>query len=334
MYLFSKLYSLDKNINNKKNYFLSNNVIWASPKGFDLAMDIYTPTKEGDSFPVLVMFHGGGFLLRRKYIIENMAQYIASNYDYVVCNVDYRLLRDQKNSVTFDELIGDAFGAILWIKENITNYKGNRDSIAVTGDSAGAYISAMIVNLGNKIAISGSFSNHLCIKPSYVPESITAEDIKNQNLLDVQAAVLSYGGYNLYSPALKGILETRKNPFWTFALSKPRGIFGNNYNAKENPEMYKAISPIYNIPRLEERKLPPQFITSASKDRVTPVYAIEEYVRCLQDAGQEVTYWEYKNQRHAYLDSGKTFISGNDFKRDAIPALKKIMKFLDSKLLK
>ena len=33
------------------------------------------------------------------------------------------------------------------------------------------------------------------------------EDIKNQNLLDVQAAVLSYGGYNLYSPALKGIFE-------------------------------------------------------------------------------------------------------------------------------
>ena len=169
MYLISKLYSLDKNINNKKNYSLSKNIIWASPKGFDLAMDIYSPTKEGGSFPVLVMFHGGGFLLRRKYIIENMAQYIASNYNYVVCNVDYRLLRDQKNSVTFDELIGDTFGAMLWIKENITNFKGNRDSIAVTGDSAGAYISAMIVNSGNKIATSGNFSDHLCIKPSYVP---------------------------------------------------------------------------------------------------------------------------------------------------------------------
>ena len=333
MYLISKLYSLDKNINNTKNYSLSKNVIWASPKGFDLAMDIYSPTKEENSFPVLVMFHGGGFLLRRKYIIENMAQYIASNYDYVVCNVDYRLLRDQKNSVTFDELIGDAFGAMLWIKENIINYKGNRDSIAVTGDSAGAYISAMIVNSGNKIATSGNFSDHLCIKPSYVPESITAEDIKNRNLLDVQAAVLSYGGYNLYSPALKGVFETRKNPFWTLALSKPRGIFGNHFNAKENPEMYKAISPIYNIPNIDERKLPPQFITSASKDRVTPVYAIEEYVKALKDAGQDATYWEYKDRGHAYLDSGKTFLSGNDFKRDAIPALKKIMNFLNSKLL-
>ena len=46
MYLISKLYSLDKNINNKKNYSLSKNIIWASPKGFDLAMDIYSPTKE------------------------------------------------------------------------------------------------------------------------------------------------------------------------------------------------------------------------------------------------------------------------------------------------
>ena len=118
------------------------------------------------------------------------------------------------------------FGAVLWIKENIFNYKGNENSIAVTGDSAGAYISAMIVNSGNKIATSGSFSDHLCITPSYVPESITAEDVKNQNLLDVQAAVLSYGAYNLYSSALKGIFETRKNPFWTLALSKPRGSLG------------------------------------------------------------------------------------------------------------
>ena len=332
MYLTSKLYALDKNINNKEKYLLSKNIIWASPKGFDLGLDIYSPTREGKSFPVLVMFHGGGFLLRRKYILENMAQYIASNYDYVVCNVDYRLLRDQNNSVTFDELIGDAFGALLWIKENISKYKGNKDSIAVTGDSAGAYISAMIVNSGNNISRSGSFPENLSIKPSYIPESITSEDIKNKNLLDVQAAVLSYGGYNLYSPALKGILESRKNPFWMMALSKPRGIFGNNYNAKTNPEMYKAISPLYNIPRAEERKLPPQFITSASKDRVTPVYAIKEYIKALEDAGQETTYWEYKDRNHAYLDSGKTFLSGNDFKKDAIPALQKIMNFLNSKL--
>ena len=50
--------------------------------------------------------------------------------------------------------------------------------------------------------------------------------------------------------------------------------------------MYKAVSPIYNIPNIDERKLPPQFITSASEDRVTPVHAIEEYVKALKDAGQ------------------------------------------------
>ena len=192
MYLISKLYSLDKNINNKKKIILYQKKCYLGfTKGFLIWQWIYIhQLKRGSSFPVLVMFHGGGFLLRRKYIIENMAQYIASNYDYVVCNVDYRLLRDQKNSVTFDELIGDAFGAMLWIKENISNYRGNVDSIAVTGDSAGAHISAMIVNSGDKLATSGSFSDHLSIKPSYVPESVTAEDIKNKNLLDVQAAVL------------------------------------------------------------------------------------------------------------------------------------------------
>ena len=124
----------------------------------------------------------------------------------------------------------------------------------------------------------------------------------------------------------------QKKSILDIALSKPRGIFGNDFNAQENPEMYKAISPIYNIPNIDERKLPPQFITSASEDRVTPVHAIEEYVKALKDAGQEVTYWEYKDQRHAYLDSGKNFLSGNDFK-SAIPALK-IMDFLNSSFFK
>ena len=97
-------------------------------------MDIYSPQRSEKPLPVIVMFHGGGFLIRRKEILNNMAQYIASNHDYVVCNVNYRLLQDQNNSVSFDELIGDSFGSILWIKENIANFNGDKNKIGITGD--------------------------------------------------------------------------------------------------------------------------------------------------------------------------------------------------------
>ena len=117
--MFSKNYSKDKEINDPSKYSLSKDVTWASPKGFDLTMDIYTPKKNQKTYPVLAIFHGGGFLVRRKEIMNNMAQYIASNHNYVVCNINYRLLGDQNNTVAFNEIINDAFGSILWIKENI-----------------------------------------------------------------------------------------------------------------------------------------------------------------------------------------------------------------------
>ena len=71
----------------------------------DLTMDIYTPTSGQASYPVLMIFHGGGWLINDKSIMDQMAQYIVTNGDYVVCNVDYRLLGDQDNSVTLDQIV-------------------------------------------------------------------------------------------------------------------------------------------------------------------------------------------------------------------------------------
>ena len=99
--MYTKKYSQYIKINNPDKYNFTENLVWASPNGFDLTMDIYSPKNISVHCPVVVMFHGGGFLIRRKEILNNMAQYISSNHDYVVCNVNYRLLRDQNNSVMF-----------------------------------------------------------------------------------------------------------------------------------------------------------------------------------------------------------------------------------------
>jgi hypothetical protein len=54
------------------------------------------------------MFHGGGWLINDKSIMDQAAKYMASNGEYVVCNVDYRLLGDQGNTVTLNEIVNDA----------------------------------------------------------------------------------------------------------------------------------------------------------------------------------------------------------------------------------
>ena len=117
--------------NDPEKYYLEKNVLWASPQGFDLTMDIYTPKSDSESYPVVVMFHGGGYLLNDKSIMDQPAAYLATNSEYVVCNVNYRLLSDNDNTTTLDEIVGDAFGAVLWVKENIADYAGDNTRVAV-----------------------------------------------------------------------------------------------------------------------------------------------------------------------------------------------------------
>ena len=181
--MYTKKYSQNIKINNPDKYNLTENIVWSSPQGFDLTMDIYSPKNISVHCPVVVMFHGGGFLIRRKEILNNMAQYIASNHNYVVCNVNYRLLRDQSNTVLFNDLIGDAFGSILWIKENIHKYNGDKEKIGITGDSAGAYICAMILNLGNKIGKKEDFEKDYAFEPTYLPEDLSLEEVSKKKSL-------------------------------------------------------------------------------------------------------------------------------------------------------
>ena len=316
------------NINDTNKYIIEKDIVWASPKGFDLTLDIYSPSKKEEALPVLIIFHGGGWLVNNKSIMDQMAQYLATNSNYVICNVNYRLLADLDNSVTLNEIIEDAFGALLWIKENIANYGGDKNRIAVTGDSAGAHIAAMIVNSGKQINNKNNFPKSLKFTPTYMPEDKSIEEINLQNLMSVQASILSYGAFDIYSSAIYG-LETSNNPFWFFSGTSPRGVFGEGYTYFTHPEMYKALSPVFNIPSSEERVLPPQFLLVGSKDKLTTPEFVLDYKKELESEGHPVDFWIYQDKGHAFLDSGTNYFLGNSFEKDAPEALNRMIKFLD-----
>ena len=315
-------------INDTNKYIIERDIVWASPKGFNLTLDIYSPSKKEEAVPVLIIFHGGGWLVNNKSIMDQMAQYLATNSNYVICNVNYRLLADLDNTVKLNEIIEDAFGALLWIKENIENYGGDKNRIAVTGDSAGAHIAAMIVNSGKQINNKNDFPKSLKFTPTYVPENKSIEEINLQNLMSVQASILSYGAFDIYSSAIYG-LETSNNPFWFFSGTSPRGVFGKGYAYFTHPEMYKALSPAFNIPSSEERVLPPQFLLVGSKDKLTTPEFVQDYKKKLESAGHPVDFWIYQDKGHAFLDSGTNYFLGNSFEKDAPEALNRMIKFLD-----
>ena len=45
--------------NDPSKYVLVEDIVWASPKGMDLTLDIYTPISKKESYPVMIIFHGG-----------------------------------------------------------------------------------------------------------------------------------------------------------------------------------------------------------------------------------------------------------------------------------
>ena len=314
--------------NDPSRYTVAANVPWSAPEGFDLSMDIYTPRSGKASYPVLVMFHGGGWLINDKSIMDQAAKYMASNGEYVVCNVDYRLLGDQGNTVMLNEIVNDALGAVLWVKDNIASYGGDPDRVALTGDSAGAHLAAGVVNLGLNLSSRDYAQNNLAFQPSYLPEGMTAEQVAVDDGLAVQAAVLSYGVFDVAGSAGGGF-ESWKNPFWYVGGALPRGVFGGDYSLQSHPELYRGVSPAHNIPTATQRLLPPQLLTVGSEDPLTTPESVQGYQAALIAAGQTAQYWEHEGRGHAFLDSGSNALLGVSFADNAPEALDVMLGFLD-----
>jgi len=318
---------LERN-NDPKQYRVARDVLWASPGGFDLTMDIYTPKGVKAPYPVIVIFHGGGWLINDKSIMDQASAYFASNSEYVVCNVDYRLLSDSGNTVTLDQIVEDVFGAVLWVKSEIARYQGDPARIAVTGDSAGGHLSAMIVNMGERLGSDGFSAASPMFEPSYLPAGMSADQVAAQRGLEVQAAILSYGLFDVYASAKSGF-ERAINPFWFMSGSMPRGLFGDEHDVADDPEMYRALSPSHNVPQSTERRLPPQLLTVGSDDTLVTPVSVKAYADQLRAAGHVAEYWEHEGRPHAFLDSGSNVMLGIRFEDDAPPALDIMIRFLD-----
>lgn len=307
------------------------NIVWASPNNISLTADIYVPSTGKSKYPVLVIYHGGGWLINNNSIMNSMSEYIASHSEFIVANMNYRLLPDNKNTTTINEIVEDAFGGLLWVKDNIAQYGGDTTRVAITGDSAGGHLASMILMSGRNLESDGFSGKTLGFKPTYLPKGRTAEQVAKADGLKVQAAVISYGAFDLYGSAQNGF-EKPTNFFWSIAKADARGIFGNAINVNDNANYYKAVSPIYNIPQVSSYKLPQQFVHVGTKDTTTPPDSVKKYVEQLQKAGQPVELKIYEGKNHAFLDSGCNEFLKSCFDKDAPVALDDIIQFLQKTL--
>ncbi|MDO3383651.1 alpha/beta hydrolase [Gilvimarinus algae] len=308
------------------------NVPWVVADGKNLTLDIYSPKTDDTKRPVVVIYHGGGWLINNESVMDAMSQYLAEEGGYVVANMNYRLLPDNDNTTTMNEIVEDVFGGLLWVKAHIAEYGGDPSRIAVTGDSAGGHLTSMILTRGRALESDGFGGESLGFTPSWLPEGKTAEQVAAEDGLAVQAAVVSYGAFDMLAAA-RGGFESPQNMFWQFAQTDARGIFGSDINPQDHPLYYQAVSPVYHIPQNSEYPLPPQLHHVGSEDTTTPPEAVAAYVDKLKAAGQPATLKIYEGKNHAYMDTGCLEVFGSCFDTHAVPVLEKdILPFLEANL--
>lgn len=101
--------------------------------GGNIHLRIYTPKTGNGPFPVIVYYHGGGFVIANIDVYDASAKTLADKVGAVVVSVAYRLAPEHK----FPTAHNDSYAAYEWVVKNAASIKGDPKKIAVAGESAG-----------------------------------------------------------------------------------------------------------------------------------------------------------------------------------------------------
>lgn len=107
--------------------------------GGQIPVRIYTPKGAGP-FPVLVYFHGGGWVLGNIDSHDAVCRVLTNLADCITISVDYRLAPEHK----FPAAPEDCYAATRWAADNADTFNGDAQRIAVGGDSAGGNLTAVV----------------------------------------------------------------------------------------------------------------------------------------------------------------------------------------------
>jgi acetyl esterase len=93
--------------------------------------------------PLLVYFHGGGFMLGTLALYDTACRRLAVLSDCAVLSVDYRLAPETQ----FPGAVLDAYAATRWASDHAALLKIDPAKIAVGGDSAGGNLAAVVAQM-------------------------------------------------------------------------------------------------------------------------------------------------------------------------------------------
>jgi acetyl esterase/lipase len=231
--------------------------IWARP---DLPLDRRAP--------VLLQVHGGSWTMGSKRGQAHPLMSHLAQQGWVCVAINYRL----SPKSDWPAAVVDVKRAIAWIKENISDYGGDPQFIAITGGSAGGHLSALT-------ALTPEVSE---FQPGF--ETVDTR---------VQAAVPLYGAYDLVDDDSLGAPGTHE-----FLAKK---VFKTTLS--EDRDRWELASPTYQV----GPDAPPFMILQGSNDVIARAAQARRFAETLRAASRApVIYAELPVAQHGFESVSST----------------------------
>lgn len=108
--------------------------------GGPIPLRIYWPQDGEGPLPVLVNYHGGGWVLGGLDGYERVARAYCAAGQCILVDVDYRLAPENQHPAA----LNDCMAALSWVAEQAEGLGGDPRRILITGDSAGGFLAALV----------------------------------------------------------------------------------------------------------------------------------------------------------------------------------------------
>jgi len=248
----------------RRQFVEKTNVVTYGPHGRANLADVWRRRdlpRDGKA-PVLLEVPGGAWAIgwRRPQAYPLMSH--LADRGWICVSMNYRV----SPAHTWPDHIVDVKRALAWIKENIADYGGDPDFVAITGGSAGGHLASLAALTAGD--------------PEYQPGFPDADT-------SVVAAVPVYGRYDWFTSTGDGRRE--------FIGYLERFVVKRQFSRFR--DIYTAASPIRRL----RADAPPFFILHGEHDSVIPVGEAREFVEQIREVSEApVLYAELPGAQHAF----------------------------------
>ncbi len=234
-----------------------------------IAVRIFYPDKSSKKhfrdkrLPVLVFYHGGGFIWGSLDMFHMLAQKLSKKLGCIVVLPAYRLAPKSP----YPTAVNDCAMVLDWVFQNITTWGGNPQKVGLIGDSAGANLALVMALKNNRIQ-----AHDIAFQVLYYPSTTMVDTI-------FPSRTYFAGDKGSWYVLNRPLLEKIKQEY-----------------LGEHSDTLWQVSPLY---AKYNNTMPPTLIITAQCDPLRDEG--EALAQKMEQAGVNVTHIRYKKTIHGFV---------------------------------